>query len=182
MVANMFAKRLLLSVWVFALVWVWAAPPPFPENALGVGYAYPGKGWLQAAAVLPGGWNGLEAGGAFFVASNGERVDAGLDAELLVFPGLAVGSAFGEAGAFLRLDAVKDGRGLGVGGAFGLSAGLEYADPLPFAVFGRAGLGYLRGFRLAWGLGLRAYPAEAWAVDLGVDDRLGWYFAVSYLW
>jgi len=93
-----------------------------------------------------------------------------------------VGPAFGEAGGFFRLDGVKDASGFGVGAALGLSAGLEFSDPLPFALFGRAGLGYLRGFRLAWGVGVRVYPAEVLAIDLGADDRLGLYAALSYLW
>ena len=182
MVGTMFAKRLSFLVLALGLFVAFAAPPPFPENAVGVGYAHPGRGLFQASMVLPFSPMGLEAGGALTLASDLERWDGALDLELLVFPGLALGPAFGEAGGFFRLDGVKDAAGFGVGAAIGLSAGLEFLDPLPFALFARGGLGYLRGLRLAWGLGLRAYPAEVLAVDLGVDDRFGLYAALSYLW
>ncbi len=182
MVRTMFARRLSILVATLGLLVALAAPPPFPENAVGLGYAHPGRGLFQASAVLPFSPMGLEAGGTFALASDLDRWDGYLDLELLVFPGLALGPAFGEAGGFFRLDGVKDAAGFGVGAALGLSAGLEFSDPLPLALFGRAGLGYLRGFRPAWGLGVRVYPAEALAVDLGADDRLGLYAALSYLW
>ena len=182
MVGTMFARRLSFLVLTLGLFFAFAAPPPFPENTVGAGYANVGRGVFQASMVLPFNPMGLEAGSAFYLASDLDRWDGYLDLELLIFPGLAVGPAFGEAGGFFRLDGVKDAAGFGVGAALGLSAGLEFSDPLPFALFGRAGLGYLRGFRLAWGVGVRVYPAEVLAIDLGADDRLGLYAALSYLW
>jgi len=123
-----------------------AAPPPFPENAAGIGYRHPGAGVVTVGAALPFSPMGLESGASLYLAADpGLRaVEGYLSFNLLVFPGLAVGPAFGEVGGFLRLDGV--------------------------------------GFRLAWGAGLRAYPADALAVELGADDRLGLYATLLYLW
>ncbi len=175
-------RRVLGFFLLFALAL--AAPPPFPENAAGIGYRHPGAGVLSAGAVLPFAPLGLESGASLYLAADpGFRAAEGyLSLNLLVFPGLAVGPAFGEAGGFLRLDGVKDAAGFGLGLALGLSGGLELDAPLPLALFAQAGPGYLRGFRLAWGVGLRAYPAEPLAIELGADDRLGLYATLLYLW
>ncbi len=175
-------KRALWLLWLLAVAQ--AAPPPFPENALGLGYRPPGAGVLLAGMALPFSPLGFESGASLYLAADpGLRAAEGyLSLNLLVFPGLAVGPAFGELGGFLRLDGVKDAEGLGLGLALGLSGGLELDAPLPLALYAQAGLGYLRGFRPAWGVGLRAYPGETLAVELGADDRLGFYLSLLYLW
>ncbi len=173
------------ALWLFLLLAVaQAVPPPFPENALGLGYRHPGAGVVSVGAALPFAPLGLESGASLYLAADPrfEDLRGYLNLGVLVFPGLAVGPAFGELGGFLRLDGVKGPDGLGLGLALGLSGGLELDAPLPLALYGELGAGYLRGLRLAWGVGLRAYPAEALAIELGADDRLGLYATLFYLW
>ncbi len=175
-------KRIIwgLLLWGIGL----AVSPPFPENALGLGYRHPGAGVVVAGMALPFAPLGLESGASLYLAADPDFKDLRgyLNLGVLVFPGLAVGPAFGEVGGFARLDGVKDASGAGLGLSFGLAGGLELDAPLPLALYAQAGPGYLRGFRLAWGVGVRAYPAEALALELGADDRLGLYAALLYLW
>ncbi len=175
-------KRALWLLWLLAVTQ--AAPPPFPENALGLGYRHPGAGVVVAGTVLPFAPLGLESGASLYLAADPgfEDLRGYLNLGVLVFPGLAVGPAFGEVGGFVRFDGVKDASGAGLGLALGFAGGLELDAPLPLALYAQAGPGFLRGFRLAWGVGVRAYPAEALALELGADDRLGLYAALLYLW
>ena len=173
------------ALWLFLLLaFAQAAPPPFPENALGLGYRHPGAGVVSAGVVLPFAPLGLESGASLYLAADPrfEDLRGYLNLGVLVFPGLAVGPAFGEVGGFVRLDGVKDRAGAGLGLALGLASGLELDAPLPLALYAQAGIGYLRGLRLSYGAGARAYLGERFALEAGLDDVLGAYAALLYLW
>jgi len=165
-----FALLLLLSL---AL----AAPPPFPERAAGGGLGQSGV-LVVATSDLPWQPLGLDAGLSLYLGPAAGELDLGL----LVFPGLAVGHAFGEVGAYAALSYVADKEGFSPGVALGPRVGIELADPLPLALYAQAGIGYLRGLRLSYGAGARAYLGERFALEAGLDDVLGAYAALLYLW
>ena len=174
-------KRIALAV-TLAFGLAWAAFPPYPENALGGGYAG-GGGLFLAAYELPFAPLGLESGAGLAIRAWPDEPTSGyLDFGLLVFPGLALGNAFGEVGAYAALSFVADKEGFSPGVALGPRVGVELADPLPLALYAQAGIGYLRGLRLSYGLGARAYLGEQFALEAGLDDVLGAYAALLYLW
>ncbi len=174
-------KRLVLAIGAWLALGALAAPPAYPENAAGLGYAHPARGALFLTAGLPFAPLGLDAGGGLEAAVGG-GVRGNLDLGLLVFPGLTLGNAYAEVGGYLRLPfAYASPGGLGLGVALGPRASLEVEAGLPLTLSGSLGIGYGPGFFLDYAAGLRAY-LEPVALDLGYDRTLGLYAGLLYLW
>ncbi len=174
-------KRRLLALLTALLGLALAAPPAYPENTAGLGYAHPAQGALFLSAGLPFTPLGLDTGAALELAV-GNGVRGALDLGVLAFPGLTAGNAYLDLGGYLRLPfAYASPGGLGLGVALGPRVGLEIEAGLPLTLTGSLGLGFGPGFFLDYAAGLRAY-LEPVALDLGYDRTLGLYAGLLYLW
>ncbi len=173
-------KRLFLALGLTLALVALAAPPAYPENALGAGYAHPAQGLVAIAAGLPFSPLGLDTGAALELAAGAAGVRGNLDLGLLVFPGLTVGRAYADLGGYLRFPFAYAGGGLGLGLALGPRASLELDAGVPLSLSATLGLGVGPGVFLDYAAGLRAY-LEPVALDLGYDRTLGLYAELLYL-
>lgn len=173
-------KRLFLALGLALSLSALAAPPAYPENALGAGYAHPLRGLVSVAFGLPFSPLGLDTGTALELAGGRAGVGGNLDLGLLVFPGLTAGRVYADLGGYLRLPFAYAGSGFGIGAALGPRASLELDAGFPLSLSGSLGLGFGPGVFLDYAAGLRAY-LEPLALDLGYDRTLGLYAQLLYL-
>jgi len=173
--------RRTLPAALAALSLVLAAPPAYPEPAVGGGYLHPGHALLVAQTPLPYQPAGMDSGASLYLAAGDDAARGALELGVLVFPGLTLGESYLDAGGFARVSAYRGDKGeMGLGLWLGPRVSLEYPDP-PVTLTLGVGLGYYGGLYLGYGLGLRAYLEPA-AVELGWDSDTGPYGALLFLW
>ncbi len=159
-----------------------AAPPAYPETAIGATYLPPASGGLWLSTTLPASPLGLETGASLELFSEGGGLGGRAELGALVFPGLTLGEHFASLGGFVRLPfAAFQPSGFATGLVVGPRASLEFASGIPLVLSTEVGVGYYRGLHLAWGLGARLY-VEPVALEVTSDERLPLAVRLLFLW
>ncbi len=178
-------KRTAMLV-VLVLGWALASAPAYPENAFGVGYAYPTAGVADLNLALPFAPLGMDTG--LDLELRYPRPGVSATAKMLVLPSLTVGRQFMAVGLYTELRYAYDDPNHRFGGYVGgnFSWDLPPLGPVEGVLSGQLGLGYypkgsLLGSLVSYGLGVRLYHDPV-ALELATNDRDLFRASLLYLW